>query len=643
MNFYEVLVSSPSFHGKEALTYHCDDSLARGSVVALTLRGKPLVGVVLKKVSQPTFTTKPIDKLILPQAIPAPTLQLVDWLRSYYPAPLGIYAQLLLPSSLVRKRDITAGTLAPASPAQPLPPLTSEQTHAFATLKDKPAALLHGDTGSGKTRLYLELARQQLNKGRSVLLLTPEIGLTPQLEERVRQAVDCPVVVIHSGLTPAERRTAWLQILQASGPLVVIGPRSALFTPIRNLGLIVVDEAHDHAYKQDSLPYYQALRVGSRLAQLHQGQLVLGTATPAVSEYALAQAKQIPIVRLTDKPAGSETEKKIELIDLKDRTQFTKHPHLSNTLLTAIQKSLDRGEQSLVMLNRRGTARLVLCQTCGWQATCPNCDLPLTFHADKHRLRCHTCGHTQSVPSSCPACSGTELIFKGVGTKSLTEELKKVFPGARVQRFDTDNLKAERLDQHYQAVLDGQVDILVGTQMLAKGLDLPGLTVVGVVVADSGLYFPDYTAEEQTYQLLTQVIGRVGRGHKAGTVVIQSYSPKGTAIQAAITQDWTTFYEQQTKERKTYGFPPFYHCLKLSCGRATPKSAQTAAEKLADNLLRAGLRIEVVGPTPSFYEKIGGKYHWQLVVKAKDRGELLKVIPLLPTNWTHDLDPLNLL
>ncbi|MEO5627351.1 MAG: primosomal protein N' [Candidatus Saccharimonadales bacterium] len=643
MNFYEVLVSSPSFHGKEALTYQSELALTTGNIVALTLRAKPLVGVVLKKVSQPTFTTKPIDKLILPLTIPAETLQLIDWLRSYYPAPLGIIAQLLLPSSLLRKREIEAASFAKATATKPLPPLSQEQTVAFNKLKSVPAALIHGDTGTGKTRLYLELAHEQLKKNRSVLLLTPEIGLTPQLEARVREAVDAPVIVIHSQLTPAERRTVWMQILQAPDAVVVIGPRSALFTPIRNLGLIVVDEAHDHAYKQDSSPYYQALRVASKLAQLHKAQLILGTATPAVTEYALAKAKDIPIIRLVDKPAGDKTEKTIELVDLKNRDQFTKHPHLSNVLLKEIQNSLDRGEQSLVMLNRRGTARLVLCQTCGWQATCPNCDLPLTYHADHHKLRCHTCGHTDQVPSSCPACSGTELIFKGVGTKSLTEELKKAFPSARIQRFDTDNLKAERLDQHYQAVLDGEVDILVGTQMLAKGLDLPGLTLVGVVVADSGLYFPDYTAEEQTYQLLTQVIGRVGRGHKSGTVVVQTYSPKSTAIEAAIHQDWPKFFEGQIKERKTYGFPPFYHCLKLSCARARPKSAENAAEKLADDLLRAGLRIEVIGPTPSFYEKTGGKYHWQLVIKAKDRKELLKVIALLPANWTHDLDPLNLL
>ncbi len=644
MHFYEVLVSSQQFHGKEPLTYLSDNVLPVGSIVVVPLRNKPVVGVVLKEVGKPSFATKPINKVVTTQPVPTETLALLDWLRHYYPAPLGILAQILLPSSLLRKRDI-ADAVPPSASLQPtpMPPLIPQQAAAVQQMNQPGTYLLHGDTGTGKTRVYLELAQQELQKGRSVMLLTPEIGLTPQLEQRVRDSLAFPVIVVHSQLSPAQRRTVWLQILQATGPVVIIGPRSALFTPVKNLGLIVVDEAHDNAYKQEQAPYYQALRVASQLAHLHKARLVLGTATPPVGEYALAEAKKVPIIRLTDRPAGEHTDKNIVVVDLKDRDEFSTHPHLSNKLLTEVQKTLNAKQQILILLNRRGTARLVLCQTCGWQATCPNCDLPLTFHGDHHRLRCHTCGFTDNVPSSCPVCQGTDLIFKGVGTKSLTTELAKTFPQARIQRFDTDNLKSESLEQNYQAVTSGDVDILVGTQMLAKGLDLPRLTLVGVVVADSGLYFPDYTAEEQTYQLLTQVIGRVGRGHIGGTVIIQSYAPDSPPIKAAVAQDWDDFYQYQLKERKDYGFPPFYHCLKLSCARATSASARSAAQTLVDKLQSSGLRIEVIGPTPSFYEKVGGKYQWQLVIKAKDRKELLKVLPLLPANWTHDLDPLNLL
>lgn len=294
-------------------------------------------------------------------------------------------------------------------------------------------------------------------------------------------------------------------------------------------------------------------------------------------------------------------------------------------------------------MNRRGTARLVLCQVCGWQALCPNCDLPLTYHGDAHVLRCHTCGHTTDIPNHCPTCKASDIVFKNAGTKSIVEELQKTFPNARIQRFDADNLKAERLEQHFEAVANGDVDIIVGTQILAKGLDLPKLSVVGVIAADTSLSFPDYTAEEQTFQLLTQVIGRVGRGHSKGYVVVQSYNPDSEAIQAAVKQDWFRFYDQQLLERRTFGFPPYYHILKLSCARATRAAAQRSAEQLKQHLLAAGLRITVIGPAPGFYEKSAAKYHWQLVVKAKNRVELLKVIAQLPSGWTHDIDPANLL
>lgn len=644
MPYFQVLVSSPQFHGKEPLTYSYETSLVAGTVVEVALRNRLVAGFVVKEVSKPAFTTKPITKVIVDTPLPTPLLSLVDWLGDYYPAPLGTLAQMILPGSLLRKKAVSALAATPADKLVTPPTLTKQQAAAVATINGGGSSfLVHGDTGTGKTRLYIELARQALEAGQSALLLTPEIGLTSQLENRVRQALPFPVITVHSQLTPAERRTVWLQILEATGPVVVIGPRSALFMPLKNLGVIVVDEAHDHAYKQESAPRYQALRVAAQLATLHHGKLVMGTATPLINEYALAESKKIPIIRLTEKPAGEHINREIAVVDLKDREQFGSHPYLSTQLLDLVKATLAKKEQVLILLNRRGTARLVLCQNCGWQALCPNCDLPLTYHGDHHILRCHTCGHQESVPSSCPTCQSTNIIFRGLGTKSLTAEVQRAFPQAKVQRFDTDNRKADRLEQHYSRIEAGDVDILVGTQLLAKGLDLPRLTVVGVIAADTSLYLPDYTAEEQTYQLLTQVIGRVGRGHRPGHVIIQSYSPGNPAIQTAINQNWQEFYQNQLTERRSFGFPPFYHTLKLSCVRATNNSAKKAAEDLKSQLQQSGLRIELVGPAPSFYEKVGGKFQWQLLVKAKSRAELLKVIQQLPANWTHDIDPLNLL
>lgn len=646
MFYYEVIPGSSQFHGKTALTYCSSLELPIGSVVVVPLRRASVLGVVVAKVEKPKFATKEIAKPVIKEPIPGELIKLLGWLAGYYPAPLGSLAQLLLPGGLLRKRELAAPLgLSAAKHLKPLPPLTKEQLAAIEII-DTPganSALLHGDTGSGKTRVYLELAQQTLAKGRSVLLLTPEIGLTPQLEERVKNSLDAPVIIVHSQLTPAAKRAVWLQIIQANQPVVVIGPRSALFTPISKLGLIVIDEAHDQAYKQEQLPHYVTARVAARLAELHGARLLQGTATPLISDYYLASVKKAPIARLTERPAGDHTDRQITVVDLRNRQQFSRQPHLSNELLGAIQQALSQRQMSLVFLNRRGTARVVLCQICGWQATCPTCDLPLTFHGDAHQLRCHTCGYSQNAPSNCPSCGSADIIFKSIGTKALVDELQAVFPEAKIGRFDTDNLKADRLEQQYKKIAAGELDILVGTQLLAKGLDLPKLTVVGIAVADTSLYLPDYTADEHTFQLLTQVIGRVGRGHAHGQVIIQTYAPENLAIQAVVRQDWPNFYQKELSERQRYDFPPFYHLLKLSCSRASSKSAQTAANRLAEMLHSSNLRLKIGQPTASFFEKIGGRYHWQIILRAKDRSELLKATKLLPSGWSFNLDPSNLL
>ncbi len=644
MHYLEVLVADQSYHGDGPLTYSSESPLAVGQVVIVPLRRKTVVGIVVGAVKRPTFAAKLVLRSI-GQPLPAASLALLHWLSAYYPSPSGIITQQFVPQSLKQQSRSPALTPAITSTLTPLPALTSEQRAAVQTItkSQQTTYLLHGDTGTGKTRVYLELAAQQLDQGRSVLVLTPEIGLTPQLEAQFRTTFGQRVLIMHSQLTPAERRKRWLTIVNSSEPVVVIGARSALFSPIQNLGLIVIDEAHETAYKQEQAPYYHAFRVAAKLAELQGAKLVLGTATPAIQDYYLAEQKKLPILRLTQLPLGSAQPTRVQVVALRDREQFSRRPHLSNQLLEALQTTLQAGEQAIVFLNRRGTARLVLCQLCGWQALCPNCDLPLTYHADSHQMRCHTCGHSDGTPSSCPVCQSTDIVFKSIGTKSIADELAKEFPKARIQRFDTDNLKAERLEQHYSAIQAGKVDILVGTQLLAKGLDLPKLSLVGVVVADTSLYFPDFTAEERTYQLLSQVIGRVGRGHRPGTVIVQSYNPDSPAIQAAIHHQWPAFYKQQLQERQAYLFPPFCYVLKLTCRRRSDKAAMTAAQQLIEQLATAGLAVRLVGPAPAWHEKVGGYYHWQIVVKAKQRAALLHIIKQLPAGWLYDIDPINLL
>jgi primosomal protein N' (replication factor Y) len=645
--YYEVFVTSHRYAGHEALTYYSKIRLPLGSVVQVTLRRAPTPAIVIAQVTKPAFSTKPIDAVLVTQPLPTASLELLQWLRTYYPSPLGPLTSQFVPKLLTKHANQAPAAVA-TSTSTTLPALTGEQAKAIDQIQKQSTQRswwLHGETGSGKTRIYQELLRNCLQQQHSALLLTPEIGLTPQLAREIQQAAgNYPVILWHSDLTDKERREAWLQVLEAKRPVVVVGARSALFLPFQKLGLIVLDEAHDQAYKQEQAPYYNGLRVAGRLAQLHQCLLLMGSATPPVSEYYWAQQKNVPILRLKDSALpqihGSVT---TEVVNLTDRDQFSRDPHLSDRLLHGIENALRNREQALVFLNRRGTARLVLCQNCAWQALCPNCDLPLTYHGDGHLLRCHTCGHNQPAPPDCPVCGSTDIVYRSIGTKTLASTLARLFPNANVQRFDTDNLKHERLESHFSAVQAGRVEILVGTQLLVKGLDLPKLSLVGIVAADTSLYFPDYTAEEQSYQLLTQVMGRVGRGHRAGTVVIQTYSPDNPALQAALHRDWPTFYQQQLAERRTFLFPPFCFLLKLSCRRKSADSARRAAQKLMTELTARQLPVQFIGPSPSFIERQAGYYRWQIVAKSKHRPALLRVVQNLPAGWSYDLDPSNLL
>ncbi len=640
--YYQILVASIRYHKSTALTYSSTESLAIGSVVTVPLQKQSVLGIVSGRVSKPAFRVKPISKIILEGALTAQHLSLLSWLKLYYPSPGGPTHALFAPSFLAGPLSNQPQTkkLIP----QKLPPLTTEQSNTLKTIKAVTghSVLLHGITGSGKTRIYVELSKEALDSGRSVIILTPEIGLTPQLIKVFRDSLPS-VVTLHSGMTPKERRQAWFQIATSSEPLVVIGPRSALFSPVRSVGLIVVDEMHDSAYKQEQAPYYLTSRVAGQLAAIQKAKVVLASATPPVADYYLFQQQQLPIITMTQLATGNSDDAKTSVIDLKDRGQFSRSYWLSSSLIASIQAALQKKEQSLLFLNRRGTARIILCQVCGWQAHCPRCDLPLTYHADTHKASCHTCGYSQPAPSSCAVCGSTEIIFKSAGTKSIVAEVKRLFPKANVQRFDSDLKKEDRLGEQYDKILNGQVDILVGTQMLGKGLDLPRLSVVGVVLADTALNFPDFTAEERTFQMLNQVIGRVGRGHRRSQVIIQTYNPESLVIQEALTNDYQHFYARQLEQRQRFRFPPFCYLLKLSCTRRSQASAQTASMELFKKLESLKLPIEIIGPTGAFIERKNNQYQWQLVIKAQKRSTLLRVISVLPANWFYDLDPSHLL
>lgn len=645
MYYYLVWVRSSRYHGDDPLTYTSGEKLKIGNVVLVELQNQLVIGFVSGVTSKPRFKTKPISQALDIPALPQHLIKVASWLKSYYPAPIGIITQQLLPASLSDKRVANESQLSFDDPKKDqLPKLTSQQKSALGDMAEQDTYVLHGITGSGKTRLYIELVEKSLASGRSAIVLTPEISLTTQLADSFKAVFGNRVIIMHSQQTPAERQTAWLESLRAKEPVIIVGPRSALFSPVQKLGVIILDEAHESAYKQEQSPQYQTGRVAAYLAGLSRSSLILGSATPAISDYYLAEQKKKPIIELTKLAQKTpEVPTKIEIVDKKDHSLFSRSPTFSNSLLKAIEVALSKGEQTLLYLNRRGTARLVMCENCGWQATCPHCDLPLTYHGDHHELRCHSCSYHTASPSNCPACKHPTIMFKTAGTKAVVEEIERLFPQAKIARFDTDNSKAERFEKHYEDIRAGKVDILVGTQLLAKGLDLPKLSTLGIILADTSLYMPDYSAHERTFQLINQVLGRIGRGHVAGHAVIQTYHPEHPALTTAINSDYKTFYDAELASRKQFMFPPFCYLLKISVRRASINAAQEAAEKIKEDIQQSGYHVRVEGPAPSFYERFQNKYQWQLVVKATQRSELIKIIDSLPANCSYDIDPMDLL
>ncbi len=629
---------------EHAFTYHSPVPLAIGTLVRISVGKRLANGVVLRAVTEPAFATKAIGTVLAPQPLPQSLIAMARWMSQYYAAHLATVLQAILPSGLQKqRRDTTKSVIHPIRKRTKIV-LNSDQRAALEQINKRPTGtfFVHGVTGSGKTQVYIEAVRQTVAAGKSAIVMVPEIALTPQLVAEFGNHFS-NLIVTHSGLTESERHHLWLKALQhTEQPLVVIGPRSALFMPLAHLGIIVIDECHEPSYKQDQTPRYSALRAASILAKEHGAKLILGSATPAVTDYYLAQTTQSPILQLT-KPAAQLQPVTIEVVDLTVRSNFSRHRFISNKLLDAIETALAKKYQVLLFHNRRGTAPTTLCEHCGWVAHCPTCFLPLTLHADKHALACHLCGFSTKVPPSCPECREPTVIFKGIGTKLIETEVTRLFPKARIARFDADTNKAEAVHNRYQALYDGDIDIMIGTQMLAKGLDIPRLALVGVVQADSGLVLPDYTSEERVFQLLYQVIGRAGRGEHPGEVIIQTYQPNHPVVRTAVARDFGSFYDAELQHRKAGRFPPFRHLLKLTCSYKTETGAVNASRKYAGALRKTHPDLEILGPTPSFYERLGGAYRWQIIMKAKKRGELVAIAQDAPPGWQADLDPASLL
>lgn len=510
--------------------------------------------------------------------------------------------------------------------------LNSEQNQACEAVvgaigKEHPPFLLQGITGSGKTEVYLQIIQGALDMGKTAIVLVPEISLTPQMTERFIARFGEKVAILHSGLSNGEKYDEWRKVERGDAQ-VVVGARSAIFAPLKDLGVIIIDEEHEASYKQDSNPRYHARDVAILRAQYNQAALVLGSATPSLESRARAGKGVYQHLRLTKRANPLASVPEVQLIDFRDYIGQNETSNFTPPLIEAIRDRLDKKEQVVLMLNRRGYSSFVMCRECGTVDTCPNCDISLTLHMDTKTMNCHYCGFSKEIPHVCPNCQSRSIRYYGTGTQKAYDELAELFPEARILRMDVDTTRKKG---SHQALLEqfgnGEADILLGTQMIAKGLDFPNVTLVGVLNADTALNLPDFRSSERTFQLLTQVAGRAGRAEKAGQVLIQSYNPNHYAIRFAKEQDYEGFYTYEMRIRRQLGYPPYYFTIGITLSHKKEEEVLRRAYEVTE-ILRSGLSDAsiILGPTPKPIARTHNLYHYQILVKYRLEDELTSTL-----------------
>lgn len=493
--------------------------------------------------------------------------------------------------------------------------------------KKHPPFLLQGITGSGKTEVYLQIIQGALDMGKTAIVLVPEISLTPQMTERFIARFGEQVAILHSGLSNGEKYDEWRKVERGDAQ-VVVGARSAIFAPLKDLGVIIIDEEHEASYKQDSNPRYHARDVAILRAQYNRAALVLGSATPSLESRARAGKGVYQHLRLTKRANPLASVPEVQLIDFRDYIGQNETSNFTPPLIEAIQDRLAKKEQVVLMLNRRGYSSFVMCRECGTVDTCPNCDISLTLHMDTKTMNCHYCGFSKEIPHVCPNCQSRSIRYYGTGTQKAYDELTELFPEARILRMDVDTTRKKG---SHQALLEqfgkGEADILLGTQMIAKGLDFPNVTLVGVLNADTALNLPDFRSSERTFQLLTQVAGRAGRAEKAGQVLIQSYNPNHYAIRFAKDQDYEGFYAYEMGIRRQLGYPPYYFTIGITLSQKKEEEVIKRAYQVME-ILRSGLSDAsiILGPTPKPIARTHNLYHYQILIKYRLEDELASTL-----------------
>lgn len=610
-----------------------------------------------EKVLEEPFELKEIKDI--PDAEPVFTpemLKFYRWISDYYISPLGEVISTALPPIMKRIKKQEAGGNRQQAIAVELTDAQKEALSAIIAAMDGgefSPFLLHGVTGSGKTEIYLRVIEEALERGKGAIVLVPEISLTPQLLNRFRSRFGNMVAALHSALSDGERYSEWMRIKRGEARIVV-GARSAVFAPMNDLGVIVVDEEHDHSYKQEDSPRYNAKDLALVRGKMVKGAVILGSATPSLESYYNAAKGKFRYLRLPVR-VGGRPMPEVVVIDMKDTG---KRQIFSSQMAESLDACIREKKQALLFLNRRGFSTFLICSDCGFTFGCPNCSISLIFHQGEGMLRCHYCDYSQKAFPVCPKCQGSDVGLLGHGTEKVEEEVGKLFPDARIARMDRDTVSRKGSHERIlKGMEDGDLDVLIGTQMVTKGHDYPNITMVGVVSADTSLNFPDFRAGERTFQLVSQVAGRAGRGDTPGKVIIQTFNPDHYSILAAASHDMEGFYKEEMAFRKELGYPPFSRLVNIRLRGNSERKTAIAADslgKLGRDNARSYKGIVVLGPSKAPLYKLRGKFRWHMLVKGRDSGVLhsfvrgmmskaMEGVDFKGVDLQVDVDPLSML
>jgi primosomal protein N' (replication factor Y) len=672
--FADVVFNRPI----EPLTYEVPEglTLVPGVRVRVPLRRGQSVGIVYRLKPESALTlTRPVAEVLDDEPLlTGELIELGEWISRYYLCSIGEALWTIIPKGYRGKRGLKragATSSARANSFTPALTLTGDQERVFDQLlgslkasADEPGLpplscgapkdagarhfLLHGVTGSGKTEIYLRIIHETLKMGLGSILLVPEISLTPQTVEYFSRRIGDALAILHSRLTKAEKLSEWSGILSGE-KRIVIGARSAIFAPMSRLGVIIVDEEHETSYKSDETPRYSAKSVAAYRAQKHGSTLLLGSATPSVEAYYLAKMGKLTLLSLPSRVLNQ----KLPETRIADLRKVKGEKYVSGPLFKAIARRLKNSEQVILFLNRRGYAPFVSCENCGFSFKCRNCDITLTYHKNEKRLRCHYCGYTEDLRDTCPECGDERISYAGFGTEKVEKVLNDYYPGAVVVRMDSDSVKRRSsISQILSAFAKKQIDILVGTQMVTKGLHFPDVTLVGVLNADIPLNFPDFRAAERTFNLITQVSGRAGRSEKGGEVVIQTYNPAHYAIQTAKNQDYEEFFVREMRYRENLVYPPFCRIVRLVFrGPDSKRLFEQAYRAVSFIQEKTKEYIALLGPAYCPLSRIKNNYRVHVIVKMTKMAEMRRVLAELQEGTVKkreayleiDIDPLSML